>query len=79
MAFYTADAMPGWRGDVFVGGLAIPKLVRLERDGDRITGSEDLLEDLSLRIRQVVQGRDGALYLLTDESDGEILRVGPAG
>lgn len=78
MAFYTADAMPGWRGDVFVGGLAIPKLVRLERDGDRITGSEDLLEDLALRIRQVVQGPDGALYLLTDESDGEILRVGPA-
>jgi glucose/arabinose dehydrogenase len=78
MAFYTADAMPGWRGNVFVGGLAIPKLVRLERDGDRITGSEDLLEDLSLRIRQVVQGPDGALYLLTDDSDGEILRVGPA-
>lgn len=78
MAFYTADAMPGWRGDVFVGGLAIPKLVRLERDGDRITGSEDLLEDLDLRIRQVVQGPDGALYLLTDESNGEILRVGPA-
>ncbi|WP_202964856.1 PQQ-dependent sugar dehydrogenase [Inquilinus limosus] len=78
MAFYTADAMPGWRGNVFVGGLAIPKLVRLERDGDRITGSEDLLEDLALRIRQVVQGPDGALYLLTDESDGEILRVGPA-
>jgi glucose/arabinose dehydrogenase len=79
MAFYTADAMPGWRGDVFVGGLSIPKLVRLERDGDRITGSEDLLEDLALRIRQVVQGPDGALYLLTDESNGEILRVGPAG
>ena len=78
MAFYTADAMPGWRGNVFVGGLAIPKLVRLERDGDRITGSEDLLEDLALRIRQVVQGPDGALYLLTDESNGEILRVGPA-
>lgn len=78
MAFYTADAMPGWRGNVFVGGLAIPKLVRLERDGDRITGSEDLLEDLGLRIRQVVQGPDGALYLLTDESNGEILRVGPA-
>ncbi|WP_245579160.1 PQQ-dependent sugar dehydrogenase [Inquilinus limosus] len=79
MAFYTANAMPGWRGDIFVGGLAIPKLVRLERDGDRITGSEDLLEDLALRIRQVTQGPDGALYLLTDESDGEILRVGPAG
>ncbi|MGO1079325.1 PQQ-dependent sugar dehydrogenase [Inquilinus sp. CA228] len=78
MAFYTADAMPGWRGSVFVGGLAIPKLVRLERDGDRITGSEDLLEDLGLRIRQVMQGPDGALYLLTDDSDGEILRVGPA-
>ena len=78
MAFYTADAVPGWRGDVFVGGLAIPKLVRLERDGDRITGSEDLLTDLDLRIRQVVQGPDGALYLLTDESDGRILRVGPA-
>ncbi|WP_119459914.1 PQQ-dependent sugar dehydrogenase [Rhodospirillaceae bacterium SYSU D60014] len=75
MAFYTADAIPGWQGDLFIGGLAIPKLVRLEIDGQRVTAEEDLIAALGLRIRDVVQGPDGALYLLTDEPDGEILRI----
>lgn len=79
MAFYTADAIPGWRGSVFVGGLAIPKLVRLEIDGRKVTAEEDLIADLGLRIRTVAQGPDGALYVLTDEPDGEILRIGAAG
>jgi glucose/arabinose dehydrogenase len=79
MAFYTADAFPEWQGDLFVGGLAIPKLVRLELDGQKVTGEEDLLADLGLRIRWVGVGPDdGALYLLTDEDDGEILRITPA-
>jgi len=75
MAFYTADAIPGWQGSLFVGGLAIPKLVRLELDGQSVTAEEALLADLDLRIRDVRQGPDGALYLLTDEDDGEILRI----
>jgi aldose sugar dehydrogenase len=79
MAFYTGDAFREWQGDLFVGGLAIPKLVRLELDGQEVAGEEDLLADLGLRIRWVGVGPDdGALYLLTDEDDGEILRVTPA-
>jgi glucose/arabinose dehydrogenase len=79
MAFYTADAFAEWQGDLFVGGLAIPKLVRLELDGDQVTGEEDLLADLGLRIRWVGVGpQDGALYLLTDHDQAEILRIRPA-
>lgn len=75
MAFYTGDVIPEWKGNVFVGGLAIPSLRRLTLDGDEITADEPLLEDLGLRIRDVRQGPDGALYLLTDEEDGQILRI----
>ena len=75
MAFYTADAIPGWTGNLFVGGLARPGLYRLTLDGDRVTGEERLLADLGKRIRDVRQGPDGALYLLTDAPNGEILRI----
>lgn len=75
MAFYTGDAIPEWKGNLFVGGLAIPSLRRLTLDGDEIAGEEALLKDLGLRIRDVRQGPDGALYLLTDEEDGQILRI----
>lgn len=78
LAFYTSNAIPEWTGNLFVGGLAIPKLVRLERNGDRIVHEEALLEDLGSRIRDVREGPDGALYLL-DESEGEILRLTAAG
>ena len=79
MIFYEGDAFPEWQGDLFVGGLAATALVRLELEGDSVTGEERLLESLGLRIRDVVEGPDGALYLLTDEANGEILRVAPAG
>lgn len=79
MDFYTADAIPGWKGSLFNGALAGEMLVRLEVDGKRITHEERLFHDLGKRIRAVKQGPDGALYLLTDESSGEILRVAPAG
>ena len=75
MAFYTGDAIPEWKGDLFVGGLAIPQLARLSLNGDKVTGDEPMLKDLGLRIRNVAQGPDGALYLLTDEEDGQILRI----
>lgn len=78
MMFYGGDAFPGWQGDLFVGGLKSTALVRLELDGDSVTHEERLLEDLDLRIRDVAEGPDGAIYVVTDESDGEILRVAPA-
>ena len=77
MTFYTGSAFPDWRGDLFVGGLKATALVRLELDGTRVAYEERLLEDLGKRIRDVVQGPDGSLYLLTDEDNGEVLRVAP--
>jgi glucose/arabinose dehydrogenase len=77
MAFYTADRFPQWQGNVFVGALAHEKLVRLTLDGERVVAEEHLLTDRGDRIRDVVQGPDGYLYVLTDDDDGEILRVGP--
>jgi len=79
MLFYTGDAFPEWKGDLFNGGLRANALVRLELDGQRVTHEERLLEDLGLRIRAVEQGPNGELYVLTDEDDGEVLRISPAG
>ena len=79
LAFYTGDRFPAWKGNLFVGALAHHKLVRLTLDGDRVVGEEILLEAMGKRIRDVRMGPDGYLYLLTDEDDGELLRVGLAG
>jgi aldose sugar dehydrogenase len=78
MAFYTGGAFPAWHGDLFVGGLAATALVRLELDGAKIAHEERLLEELGARIRDVAVGPEGALYLLTDEDDGKVLRLTPA-
>lgn len=78
MAFYTGSAFPPWRGNLFVGALAGQALVRLTLSGERVTGEERLLTDLGERIRDVRQGPDGFLYLLTDADDGRILRLRPA-
>jgi glucose/arabinose dehydrogenase len=77
MMFYTADLIPDWTGNLFVGGLAATTLVRLELDGAKIVHEERLLEDKGLRIRDVAQGPDGAIYVATDESDAVILRLAP--
>ena len=78
MAFYTGDLFPAWKGNIFIGGLRSQILMRLEADGSNIGKEERLLADLGQRIRDVRQGPDGALYLLTDQQDGRILRVAPA-
>lgn len=78
MIFYGGEAFPDWKGDLFVGGLASTALVRLDVDGDAVGGEERLLEDLGLRIRDVAEGPDGAIYVATDEDDGAILRISPA-
>ncbi|MFW5823522.1 MAG: PQQ-dependent sugar dehydrogenase [Marinobacter sp.] len=78
MAFYTGEDFPQWQGDLFVGALKMEKLVRLELDGREVTEEEDLLTGLGERIRAVEMGPDGDLWLLTDSSDGEVLRIRPA-
>jgi len=77
MIFYGGAAFPDWQGNLFVGGLASTALVRLELDGDRVVREERLLESLGLRIRDVAQAPDGAILVVTDEDNGEILRIGP--
>lgn len=78
MAFYTGDLFPQWRGDLFLGALMGRSLIRLELDGDKVTHEERLLGELGQRIRDVRQGPDGALYVLTDEDDGKLLRIAPS-
>ena len=77
MLFYDGDAFADWQGDLFIGGLASTALVRLETEGDSVTGEERLLEDLGLRVRDVAQGPEGDIFVITDEDDGEILRISP--
>lgn len=79
MTFYTGDAFPAWQGDLFVGSLKFGQLVRLTLDGDRVTAEERMLDDAFGRIRDVAQGPDGMLWLLTDERNGRLLRITPAG
>lgn len=75
MAFYTSDRTPAWQGDLFIGALKDRALIRLELENDRVVHEERLLQDLGRRIRDVRVGADGALYVLTDESDGALLKV----
>ncbi len=76
-AFYTGDLFPEWKGNLFVGALAGQALHRLVLDGEKVVGEEKLLADLGERIRDVRSGPDGALWLLTDNPQGRVLRVVP--
>lgn len=78
MAFYDGTAFPDWQGDLFVGALAGQHLRRLELDDEAVVAEEQLLGDMGARVRDVASGPDGALYLLTDSSDGLLLRLTPA-
>jgi glucose/arabinose dehydrogenase len=85
MTFYTGDRFPAWQNNLFVGGLQfgrIPRTGQMQRivfneDGQEIR-REALFADLRQRIRDVTQGPDGLLYVLTDEQDGALLRLEPA-
>jgi glucose/arabinose dehydrogenase len=77
MQFYTGDAFPAWRGRLFVGGLVSQRLVRLVIEGNRVVGEEHLLAERGKRVRDVRQGPDGALYVVTDEPDGELWKITP--
>ena len=79
MTFYTGDKFPRWRDSLFVGSLKFRLLARLELDGEQVVGEERMLEDEFGRIRAVEQGPDGCLYLLTDDNNGRLLRLEPAG
>jgi glucose/arabinose dehydrogenase len=77
MTIYSGDLFPEWRGNIFIGGLSKLALVRLVVKGDRVIGEEWLLRDVDERIREVVQGPDGALYVLTDAANGRLLKLTP--
>ena len=78
MAFYTGKLFPKWSGSLFLGALRGAMLVRLTLNGNAVTSEERLLQNLNERIRDVRQGPDGALWLLTDSSSGRILQVAPS-
>lgn len=76
MAFYDADRFKPWQHSLFIGALADKGLIRLQLDGDKVVHEERLLGDLNARIRDVRQGPDGYVYVLTDEENGALYRVG---
>ena len=80
MVFYSGSLFPAWQGSLFIGGLGSTNLVRLTMDGEKVVGEERLLQDLQPqreRIRDVRQGPDGALYVLTDNAKGSVLKLVP--
>jgi glucose/arabinose dehydrogenase len=78
MIFYTGDAFPGWRGNILVGSMQPGRLVRLVLEDGRVVREERYLGGLRERIRDVQQGPDGLIYVVTDSPTGRVLRVSPA-
>jgi len=76
LSFYYGEAFPAWKGDLFSGALKFQQVRRIRLDGTRVVGEEKLT--IGKRVRDVREGPDGHLYLLTDEDDGALLRVVPA-
>ena len=75
--FYSGSAFPAWRGSLFIGAMKETRLVRLTLDGNRVSGEEHLLAERGQRVRDVRQGPDGALYIVTDEDNGELWKIAP--
>ena len=78
MIFYTGDAFPGWKGSILVGGMTPGRLVRLTLRDGKVANEEQYLGELGERIRDIQQGSDGLLYVITDSSEGGVLRLSPA-
>ncbi len=77
LAFYSGDLFPQWEGDLLLGGLSGNLLARLDMEGDEVVGQEYLFSGQLGRIRDVRVGADGAIYLLTDHSNGQLIRIAP--
>ena len=75
--FYNGNLFPAWKGSLFIGGMGEQTLVRLQLRNDRVVGEEHLLKDRRKRVRDVREGPDGALYVVTDEDNGELWRISP--
>ena len=75
--FYTGSAFPEWKGSLFIGALKEKRLMRLTMEGQRVKFEEHLLSERGHRVRDVKQGADGALYVVTDERNGELWKVTP--
>jgi glucose/arabinose dehydrogenase len=75
MLFYTGDKFPSWKGNILVGGLASTALVRLVLENGRVVKEERYIHELGERIRDVRQGPDGAIYVITDSGMGKVLRL----
>ncbi|UVL37850.1 PQQ-dependent sugar dehydrogenase [Pseudomonas sp. B21-040] len=76
LAFYDSDRFKAWQHNAFIGALVSQELIRLQFDGDKVVHEERLLGELKARIRDVRQGPDGYLYVLTDEDNGALYKVG---
>jgi len=75
LMFYTGEMFPQWQGDAFIGALAGTNLIRVDFDGEQVVGDEFLFDRFPHRVRDVIEGPDGAIYLLIDAQDGQILRL----
>lgn len=77
MAFYNSDKFPQWQQKLFIGALKDKDVIVMSVNGDKVTEDGRILTDRGQRIRDVRTGPDGYLYVLTDESSGELLKVSP--
>ena len=77
MFFYTGTLFPQWRNSLFIGGMASTNIVRLDVQGEKVTGEERLLRENKERIRDVKQGPDGAIYAITDAQPGRLFKLVP--
>ncbi len=73
MAFYSSAVIPEWQNNLFIGGLSSKHIARIVLDGNQVTGEERLLENENQRFRDIAEGKDGALYSVTDE--GRLYRI----